>query len=142
MTGDQLRELERNKRKAFWALANLHPGDPNASELLIVLDNLDALERDSRPSADMALELSEVRDLVSVKRHNSGIDTVLELDIPQPWRERFFQASVGSTRLIDGFYACDWDKFLAGWDVEMRHLEQHRVARSKPRTIQAGDRHG
>lgn len=88
MTGDQLRELERNKRKAFWALANLHPGDPNASELLIVLDNLDALERDIRPSTDKALESSEVRDVVSVKRHNSGIDIVLELDIPQSWRER------------------------------------------------------
>lgn len=134
MTGDQLRELERNKRKAFWALANLHPGDPNASELLIVLDNLDALERDIRPSTDKALESSEVRDVVSVKRHNSGIDIVLELDIPQSWRERFLQASVGSTRLIDGFYACDWDKFLIGWDVEMRHLEQHRAARYKPET--------
>lgn len=134
MTGDQLRELERNKRKAFWALANLHPGDPNASELLIVLDNLYALERDIRPPTDKALESSEVRDVVSVKRHNSGIDIVLELDIPQSWRERFLQASVGSTRLIDGFYACDWDKFLIGWDVEMRHLEQHRAARYKPGT--------
>ncbi|OAJ49070.1 hypothetical protein [Pseudomonas marginalis] len=137
MTGDQLRELERNRRKAFWALANLDPGDPNASELLIVLDNLDnldALERESRPSTDKALESSEVRDVVSVTRHNSGIDIVLELDIPQPWRERFLQASVGSTRLIDGFYACDWDKFLIGWDVEMRHLEQHRAARYKPGT--------
>ncbi|ANH99237.1 hypothetical protein AAY86_10580 [Pseudomonas amygdali pv. tabaci str. ATCC 11528] len=131
MNCDEVSKLERTRRKALWSLASLHPGDPNASELLIILDTL---ERDSRPSADKALELSEVRDLVSVRRHNSGIDTVLELDIPQPWRERFFQASVGSTKLIDGFYACDWDKFLAGWDVEMRHLEQHRVARYKPGT--------
>lgn len=134
MTVDELRELERNRRRALWALTNLHPGDPNASEHLIVLDSLDALGRDSRPSTDKALELSEVRDVVSVKRHNSGIDIVLELDIPQPWRERFLQASVGSTRLIDGFYACDWDKFCVGWDVEMRHLEQHRAARYKPGT--------
>lgn len=134
MTCDLLREREKTRRRVLWALASLHPGDLNASELLIVLDNLDALERDSRPSTDKALESSEVRDAVSVKHHNSGIDIVLELDIPQPWRERFLQASVGSTRLIDGFYACDWDKFLVGWDVEMLHLEQHRAARYKPET--------
>lgn len=111
---------------------SLHPGDLNASELLIILDNLDALERDSRHSTDKALEPSEVRDVVSVKRHNSGIDIVLELDIPQPWRERFLQASVGSTRLVDGFYVCNWDKFLDVCNAEMRHLEQHRAARYSP----------
>lgn len=134
MTGDEVRELERNRRRAFWALANLRPGDPNASELLLILDSLDAIERDSRPSTDKAIELSEVRAFVSEKRRSSGIDIVLALDIPQPWRERFLQASVGSTRLIDGFYACDWDKFLDCWDEEMRHLEQHRLARHKPGT--------
>lgn len=84
MNCDEVRELERTRRKALWALASLHPGDPNAFELLIILDSLDAVERDSRPSTDKALELSEARDVVSVKRHNSGIDIVSGLDIPQP----------------------------------------------------------
>jgi hypothetical protein len=56
---------------------------------------------------------------------------VLELTIPQPWRERFQQASIGSTRVVEGPYATDWEKFLARWEAEMRHLEQHRAARYK-----------
>lgn len=63
---------------------------------------------------------------------HSGIDIILEQTIPQPWRERFHQASIGSTRLIDGPYARDLDKFLVGWEAEMRHLEAHRAATSKP----------
>lgn len=64
-------------------------------------------------------------------QYNSGIDIILERDIPQPWRERFYQASIGSTRLIDGPYASDWDKFLASWEAEMRYLEQRRAARNQ-----------
>ncbi|MHC8304850.1 hypothetical protein [Pseudomonas sp. PB3P13] len=134
MNFDEVCELERTRRKTLWSLASLLPGDPNAFELVFILDSLDTQERDSRPSTDKALELSEVRDVVSVKRHKSGIDIVLELDIPQPWRERFLQANVGSTRLVDGFYACDWGKFLDGWNAEMLHLKLHRAARYKPGT--------
>ena len=142
MTHDELRQLEGARRRTLWALACLRPGDPSASDLLAILDDLDDQERSDAPCSDNSLELIEVRNSVSAKRHNSGIDIILEQTIPQPWRERFHQASIGSTRLVDGPYAADWDKFLAGWEAEMRHLEQHRVARSKPRTIQAGDRHG
>jgi hypothetical protein len=41
MTCDLLRERERTRRRALWALASLHPGDSNASELLAILDDLD-----------------------------------------------------------------------------------------------------
>ncbi|WLH34284.1 hypothetical protein PSH79_20430 [Pseudomonas sp. FP2196] len=134
MTGDKLRELERNRRKALWALTNLHPGDPNASDLLTILDDLDDQERKDTSCSDKPLELVEVRNSVSVIRHNIGIDIILEQTIPQPWRERFYQASIGSTRLVDGHYAADWDKFLDGWDAEMRHLKQHRASRYTHRT--------
>jgi len=54
---------------------------------------------------------------------------VREASIPQPWRERFLQASVGSTRLVDGLYAHDWEKFLSEWQAEMKRVDVHRAAR-------------
>lgn len=129
MTHDELRQLEGARRRSLWALACLRPGDPNACELLTILDSLDVQERSDAPCSDNPLELIEIRNSVSAKRHNSGIDIIMEQAIPQPWRERFHQASIGSTRLVDAYYATDWDKFLAGWEAEMRHLEQHRATR-------------
>lgn len=63
-------------------------------------------------------------------RHNSGIDIILEKTIPQPWRERFHQASIGSTRVPDGPYATDWDKFVNEWEREMQHVQNHRLAKA------------
>ena len=131
MTHDELRQLEGARRRTLWALACLRPGDPTASDLLAILDDLDDQERNDTPSSDKPLDLIQVRNSVSVMRHNSGINIILEQTIPQPWRERFHQASIGSTRLVDGHYAADWDKFLASWEAEMRYLEQHRAARNK-----------
>ena len=131
MTHDELRQLEGARRRTLWALASLRPGDPNASHLLAILDDLDDQEPNDTPCNDRLLELTEVRNSVSVMRHSSGIDIILKRTIPQPWRERFYQASIGSTRLVDGPYASGWDKFLASWEAEMRHLEQHRAARYK-----------
>lgn len=131
MTCDLLRERERTRRRVLWALACLRPGDPTASELLATLDELDDLDLNATSSTQKPLELIEVRNSVSVERHHSGMDIILEHTIPQPWRERFHQASIGSTRLVDGPYALGWDKFLASWEAEMRHLGQHRAARNK-----------
>ena len=131
MTHDELRQLEGARRRTLWALACLRPGDPTASDLLAILDDLDDQERNDCSCSGKPLELVEVRNFVSVMRHNSGIDIILERDIPQPWRERFYQACIGSTRLIDGPYASDWDKFLASWEAEMRYLEQRRAARNQ-----------
>ncbi|WP_122555580.1 hypothetical protein [Pseudomonas viridiflava] len=128
-----LRELESGRRRALWALANLSIGDPKAFTLLTILDDLDHLERHSASSTDKPLELNAVRDSVPVQHHCS-IDIIFERDIPQPWRERFLQASVGSTRTPDGPYAKNWYKFLRGWDAEMRHLQHHRIERHKPET--------
>jgi hypothetical protein len=129
MTRSDLRELESERRRALWALANIPPGDLKALIHLAVLDDLDLQERHSASGTDKPLELNAIRDAVPVKRQHSGIDIVLELDIPEPWRERFFQASIGSTRLPDGPYARDWEKFLGDWESEMRHLALHRAAR-------------
>jgi hypothetical protein len=133
MTSDELRELERTRRKALWALASLHPGDPEASDRVAILDHLDDQQQSDTPSTDTPMGLKEVRDSVPVQHHRCGIDIVLEHDIPQPWRERFLQASIGSTRIADGLYATDWDKFLSSWEAEMRLLEAHRAARRNPK---------
>ena len=134
MTCDLLRERERTRRRVLWALATFHPGDPSASDLLAILDDLEDQERNDTPCSDKPLELVEVRDSVPVQHHQCSIDIVLELTIPQPWRERFQQASIGSTRVVEGPYATDWDKFLVRWEAEMRNLQQHRGARHKPGT--------
>ncbi|WP_371317671.1 hypothetical protein [Pseudomonas sp. D2002] len=82
MTSDSLRERERARRRVLWALASLHPGDPNAFELLVILDGCDDQERKGTPFSDKPLELIEVRNSVSVMHHNSGIDIILEQAIP------------------------------------------------------------
>jgi hypothetical protein len=129
MASDELRALEITRRRTLWELASLSLGDPKASRLLIILDDLEHQELQSAYSTDNPLELDAVRDAVPIKCHHSGIDIVLERDIPEPWRERFLQASFGSTRLTDGPYATDWKKFLSEWESEMRHLAMHRAAR-------------
>ena len=134
MSHDELRKLEHARRRALWEIARFHPGHPKAADALAILDELDDQERSSTPPTGEPLELNMVRDSVPVQHHDCGIDIVLELTIPQPWRERFQQASIGSTRVVEGPYATDWDKFLARWEAEMRHLEQHRAARHKPGT--------
>lgn len=130
MTHDELRQLEGARRRALWALASLRLGDPKASYLLGILDDLDDQERNDTPCSDKPRELIEVRNSVSMMRHNSGIDIILERTIPQPWRERFLQASIGSTRIPEGPYAADWDKFLTEWEREMQHLKNHRAAQA------------
>ncbi|MFL6876879.1 hypothetical protein ACJ6YJ_18690 [Pseudomonas marginalis] len=130
MTCDLFRERERTRRRVLWALATFHPGDPSASDLLLILDDLDDQERNNTPCSDKPLDLIQVRNSVSLMRHDSGINIILEQTILQPWRERFYQASIGSTRLVDGPYASDWDKFLTEWEREMQHLQTHRVAQA------------
>lgn len=130
MTSKELSELERARRRALWALASLHPGDSMALGVLAILDDLDDQERSSTAFVHEPLDLNKIRHSAPVKRYHSGTDIVLEQEIPQPWRERFLQASVGSTRLPEGPYAHDWQKFLVEWEREMQHLQNHRVAQT------------
>jgi hypothetical protein len=102
MAHDELRKLEKARRKTLWALTSLHPGDPEASESLTVLDHLDDLQQNDAPSTDTPIGLKEVRDSVPVQHHRCGIDIVLEHDIPQPWRERFLQVKRGHLGLVLG----------------------------------------
>jgi hypothetical protein len=126
---DDLRTRESVRRKALWTLSHLMPGDPKAVAILDVLADIENQEPIAQNRNQPFLDIDAVREAVQIERHSSGISIVREGSIPQPWRERFLQASVGSTRLVDGLYACDWEKFLAQWQLEMRHLDAHMSAR-------------
>jgi hypothetical protein len=129
MADDDLRTREAVRRKALWTLSHLMPGDPKAAAILDVLDEIDDQERVDLKLSHLSLDTDGVRKAVLIERHSSGINIVDEASIPQPWRERFLQASIGSTRLIDGPYARDWEKFMAQWQAEMKHLDAHMSAR-------------
>lgn len=126
---DDLRTRESVRRKALWTLSRLVPDDPQAAAILDVLDDIKDQERLDLNQSHPHLEIDAVRKAVLIERHSSGINIVDEASIPQPWRERFQQASIGSTRLTDGTYAHDWEKFLALWRAEMQHLDAHMSAR-------------
>ena len=129
---DALRTRESVRRKAFWTLSHLVSGDPQAAAILNVLDDIEDQERVDLNHSHPGLDLDAVCKAVQIERHISGISIVREVSIPQPWRERFLQASIGSTRLVDGPYAHDWEKFLIQWQAEMHHLDAHISARQAP----------
>jgi len=126
---DDLRTRESLRRKALWTLSHLVPGDPKAAAILNVLDDIEDQERVDSNRNYPGLDIDAARKAVQIERHSSGISIVREAGIPQPWRERFLQASIGSTRLVDGPYAHDWGKFLTKWQAEMQHLDAHMSAR-------------
>ncbi|WP_124319609.1 hypothetical protein [Pseudomonas chlororaphis] len=127
----ELQHLEAARRKALWTLASIRPGDPRAISALDILDDIEQRERLDAASMEQPLSVEEVLLFVPTEPHPIGCRIVRESSIPQPWRERFLRASLGSTRVPEGPYAHDWDKFLAEWQNEMRLLEKHRVARGE-----------
>jgi hypothetical protein len=126
---DDLRSHDAVRRKALWTLSHLIPGDPKAAAILDVLDDIEEQERLALNRGHPSVEIDAARKAVQIERHSSGINIVNEASIQQPWRERFLQASIGSTRLTVGLYAHDWEKFLTQWQAEMQHLEAHISAR-------------
>lgn len=129
---EELRHRETARRKALWTLASILPGDLKALDALDVLDEIEQRERLGSTSMEQPLSIEQVQRIVTIEPHSIGCSIVRELSIPQPWRERFLRASVGATRVPEGLYAHDWEKFLAEWQSEMRQLEQHRAARDNP----------
>jgi hypothetical protein len=125
---NDIHKRETQRRRALWRLAGLQPGDDAARELVQFLDEIDQAEIDDAALVMRIPDVEEVLVQVPVEPHASTIDIVRAEDIPQPWRSRFLAASIGSTRVAEGFYAHDWHKFVRGWRAEMMHLDQHRVA--------------
>lgn len=127
---EELRNREAARRNALWTLASLSPGDPKALHVLAVLDDIELGEAHDFSSPAAVLSVDQLRDSILAEPHPIGCRIVREANIPQPWRERFLRASLGSTRVADGPYAHDWKKFLEVWESEMQHLLEHRAARA------------
>jgi hypothetical protein len=128
---NDIHKREIHRRRVLWRLTALAPGDTAAFELIQVLDEVDQAELDDDSLGTKILGVEEVLVQVPMEPHPSTISIVKVEDIPQPWRSRFLAASIGSTRVAEGFYAHDWHSFLNKWQVEMRLLAEHRTARGK-----------
>lgn len=120
----RLRSLEIARRRSLWALADLQPGDARAEKMLAELDEVD-LALQGVMGGDQ-LSAQGLVDLIATKLHN-GVQLVVEDCIPEPWLQRFQAASVGSTRLAEGPYLRDFEKFVAVWHQELEHLNAHRA---------------
>jgi hypothetical protein len=120
----RLRSLEIARRRALWALADLQPGDARAEAVLAELEKVDqALQ--GVVGGDQ-LSAQEVIDVITTKLHN-GVQLVVEDSIPEPWLQRYQAASVGSTRLAEGPYLRDFEKFVEVWHQELEHLKAHQT---------------
>lgn len=126
---NDINKRETQRRRALWRLAGLQPSDDAARELVQVLDEIDQAELDDDSLGTKILSVEEVLVRVPVEPHASTLNVVRVEAIPQPWRARFMAASIGSTRVSEGFYAHDWHSFLRKWQAEMRHVAEHRTAR-------------
>nr|WP_279309383.1 MULTISPECIES: hypothetical protein [Pseudomonas] len=105
----------------------MQPGDARAETLLAELEEVDqallgVVGGDQLPAQELV-------DVVTTKLHN-GVQLVVEDSIPEPWLQRFQAASAGSTRLAEGPYLRDFEKFVAVWHQELEHLSAHRSKRS------------
>ncbi|HCF3951257.1 TPA: hypothetical protein NID70_000810 [Pseudomonas aeruginosa] len=127
----RLRSLEIARRRALWALADLQPGDARAEKVLTELNEVEQ-GLQGVVSGDQ-LSAQELVDVVTTKLHN-GAQLIAEDSIPEPWLQRFQAASVGSTRLAEGPYLRDFEKFVAVWHQELEHLNAHRAHSSSERS--------
>lgn len=123
-----LRQREKARREALWQLTGVRPGDPAATEILLVLDEADADDLSNPIGSGHALSVEAVCDLVPLTQIRKML-VVRDEDVPQPWAERFLQASTLSTRLVEGSYSHDWYSFLSHWVKEMDFLAHHRACR-------------
>jgi len=125
MAANNIYQREMARRKALWALARFAPGDSMAEITLAVLDDIDAQDSDNSHLSGRALSIDEVANSVPEEELPTRIWIVRDAEIPQLWRERFRCASAGSTRVVEGPYATDWEKFLRKWNIEICHLDEH-----------------
>lgn len=101
MTPDNLQDRETSRRKALWTLAHLPPGDPKAVAVIQVLDEI-AVKTSNRLT--IPFRPNEFRNVIETEARSNELQIIHEARIPQHWRERFLQASRGSTRRVEGPY--------------------------------------
>jgi len=124
----RLYDRERERRDAIWRLEAIKPGSKTAEPFLESLSAIAEADESDPIGEAYAVGIDEVFDMVPITSVPGGIDYVGYDDIPEPWCERFLQASAGSTATIRGSYAGDWEKFVRYWKVEMEILRNHQEA--------------
>lgn len=81
MNEDDLKDREASRRKALWTLAHLVPGDPGATSVIDVLNDIEAQERRDNHSA---ISLADLRTAVLPQLRASGYPIVIEDENPSP----------------------------------------------------------
>lgn len=124
----RLYDRERNRRDAIWRLEAIMPGSKTAEPFLESLAAIAKADEVDPIGEAFAMGIDEVFEIVPVTSVPGWIDYIACDDIPEPWCERFSQASTGSTGTIRGSYAYDWAKFVQCWKVEMDMIAKHQLA--------------
>ncbi|MFR0716820.1 hypothetical protein ACLUS7_17365 [Enterobacterales bacterium BD_CKDN230030183-1A_HGKHYDSX7] len=112
----------------MWRLADLQPADARAESTLQELDKIEQALNGLRSSDELTEQ--QLVNVIEIRSY-SGQRLVIEDSIPEPWRQRFSAASIGSTRLVAGPYFRDFQKFVMSWIDEMEHLKAHRAGRQE-----------
>ncbi|MFI8376143.1 hypothetical protein ACIGCH_18960 [Pseudomonas helleri] len=124
----RLYDRERERRDAIWRLELIDPGSKSAEPFLELLSAISDADETDPIGVARALSIDEVVAMVPITYEPGSIDYVGYDDIPEPWCERFLQASAGSTATIRGGYASDWEKFVRLWTAEMEMIKKHQEA--------------
>lgn len=124
----RLHDRERDRRDAIWRLEAIMPGSKTAEPFLESLAAIAELDESDPIGEAHALGIDDVFAMVPITSVPGWIDYIACDDIPEPWCERFSQASTGSTATIRGGYAYDWEKFVRYWKVEMEMIRKHQEA--------------
>ena len=127
----QTRELTR--RNALWALDNPATREQATQDLLRVW----RADRDYPIGPAAGLAVKEIGAQVPTFVEEGAGALVRFSEIPEPWATRFQLASLGATRVLDGYYARDWEKFLALWPAEVEKIDA-LVERELERAVIAG----
>lgn len=121
---------EHQRRDSIWRLELIKPGSESAEPYLRSLSEIRSADEIDPIGEASGLRVGEVFESVPITSVPGSIDYVSYDDIPEPWCERFIQASAGSTATIRGGYAGDWMKFIRLWSVEMEMIKRHQEAAS------------
>ena len=120
---DHQTELEQREKRRRTALKNLQSTDfeIRRASLLELKSILDLDQTD--PIVEAAgLSIDELRAQVPARISSQGVPYLLSSDMPEPWRTRFWAATLLSlTTNAPGPYYHDWENFLSLWQQE--HLD-------------------
>lgn len=123
MTGRQA-ELEQREKRRRAALRNLQASDFVARRAaLMELKTILELDRIDPIGEAAGLLIDELHAQIHARLSSHGIPYLLNADMPEPWRTRFWAATpLSLTMKAPGPYYDDWENFLSLWQQEHKIL--------------------